>query len=321
MNGVEVVREVSHLPTLFVTSYAPNRCPWRCAVLKFVDKIRIQLNADVVSIVFSPSHEGWFVACPLRSGNRWSSPLLSEAPMKGTGLPKVLKKHRLSEPEIKAIVLNRLKEQGRIDRRSTLASEFCLGRTGVRADLAIRSDRLIGVEIKSELDSLRRLPAQLSVYRAYFATSLLVVATRHLDGIASNDLTGVEVWECMTDGTVRTVRDGATGGLMAEPEWASLMTQVERRRFLAEETQASHEVFRAAFDYRFGMTSSQFWRAVGRRRIRADDLGLLSRFRDLRLTSAAMAEARNVEWAEFVERARLILERTTPTPAKPSQAA
>ncbi|THD64436.1 hypothetical protein [Phenylobacterium sp.] len=161
-------------------------------------------------------------------------------------MTKSLKKQRIGEAEIKAAVLNRLKLQGRIDRRSTLASEFCLGRTGVRTDLAALSDRLIGVEIKSELDTLRRLPVQLAVYRAHFDCTVLVLATRHLAAVPSLNLDGVEVWESAADGSLRTLQSGGVGP-SEEPCWADLMTQVERRRFLTDNGGAA---FRAAFDHR-----------------------------------------------------------------------
>jgi hypothetical protein len=219
-------------------------------------------------------------------------------------LTKSLKKQRIGEAEIKAAVLNRLKLQGRIDRRSTLASEFCLGRTGVRTDLAVRSDRLIGVEIKSELDTLRRLPSQLVVYRAHFDCTVLVLASRHLAAVSSLDLACVEIWESVADGSLRTIQTGC-GGPPEEPRWADLMTQVERRRFLTGDGGAA---FRAAFDYRFAAKSRDFWRNVGRRKIKADDLTTLSRFRDVRLSQAALIEARQARWAEFAEQARLLLE-------------
>jgi hypothetical protein len=219
-------------------------------------------------------------------------------------LTKPLKKQRIGEAEIKAAVLNRLKLQGRIDRESTLASEFCLGRTGVRTDLAARSDHLIGVEIKSELDSLRRLPRQLGVYRAHFDCTVLVLATRHLAAVEPLDLAGVEIWACAPDGCLETLQPGCLGPA-EEPRWADLMTQVERRRFLGDDGRAA---FHTAFDHRFAGKSQEFWRTVGRRKIRADDLAVLSRFRDVRLSQAASADAREAKWAEFAERARQMLE-------------
>lgn len=220
---------------------------------------------------------------------------------------------RFGEAEIKAAVLNRLREQGRIDRRSVLASEFCLGRTGVRTDLAVQAGQFIGIEIKSELDSLRRLAAQLSAYRSHFDITVLVVATRHLPAVAAIDLSGLELWECAADGALRITQAMASGPV-PEPCWTDLMTQVERRRFSAEDGRWS---FQRAFEYRFAATSREFWRAVGRRKIKPEDLTKLSRFRDARLSQAALVEARTAKWSDFADRARRLLE----MPAEPVEAA
>src|SRR5579859_5791300 len=103
-------------------------------------------------------------------------------------MPKPLTKRRFDEVDIKASVLNELRSQGRIDRRTPIANEFCLGRTGVRVDLMLWSDELIGIEVKSELDSLRRLAGQLSAYTAYCDHTVLVVASRHLSQLAAVEL-------------------------------------------------------------------------------------------------------------------------------------
>jgi hypothetical protein len=51
-----------------------------------------------------------------------------------------------------------------------------------RVDIALIGDHLHRFEIKSERDSLRRLPAQVEVYSRVFDYVTLVVDTRHLDG-------------------------------------------------------------------------------------------------------------------------------------------
>jgi hypothetical protein len=271
-----------------------------------VDKTRFSVHVRVGhNCLGSPFEFKLVAARGLRSEVAVSEqfPYPSE-PVDDAKLTKPLKKERIGEAEIKAAVLNRLKVQGRIDRRSTLASEFCLGRTGVRTDLAAWSDRLIGVEIKSELDSLRRLPSQLAVYRAHFDCTVLVLASRHLAATAALDLAGIEIWEFPSNGSLQTLQSGCVGPAQ-EPVWADLMTLAERRRFVDADGRAA---FRAAFSHRFADKSREFWRAVRRRKIRAQDLTVLSRFRDMRLSQVASAEARKARWAEFAERARQMLE-------------
>ncbi len=217
-----------------------------------------------------------------------------------------MKKQRLGEPDIKAIVLNRLRELGRIDRKSCLASEFRLGRTGVRADLAIQSDQLIGVEIKSELDGLRRLPTQMDTYRAYFDCTILVLATRHLRAIDRQQLVGIEVWECAVDGMIHSVDSPRGDPILTEPLWSNLMTQSERQRYLHQGEATEYEAFRKAFAKRFDATSREFWRSLGRRKIKTEDLDKLSRYRDARQANAAWIATRTAEWSEFLRRAQTL---------------
>lgn len=50
----------------------------------------------------------------------------------------------------------------------------------VRVDIAVMNGRLAGYELKSARDTLRRLPAQVSMYSQVFDESTLVVAENHL---------------------------------------------------------------------------------------------------------------------------------------------
>ena len=61
-----------------------------------------------------------------------------------------------------------------------LVEEFTLPPGGVRADVAVVGPELIGYEIKSAADSLRRLPGQAAAFGRVFDTCWLVAATRHV---------------------------------------------------------------------------------------------------------------------------------------------
>ncbi len=50
-----------------------------------------------------------------------------------------------------------------------------------RADIAVVNGHLIGYEIKSDVDSLKRLSSQINVYNAVFDNSSLILTERHLD--------------------------------------------------------------------------------------------------------------------------------------------
>ena|GEM_PF-388032 len=62
-----------------------------------------------------------------------------------------------------------------------IVDEFVVGTEG-RIDLALVGDALIGYELKSDLDTLRRLPQQMSSYSKVFDFCTLVVTDRHLGG-------------------------------------------------------------------------------------------------------------------------------------------
>lgn len=54
-----------------------------------------------------------------------------------------------------------------------------------RADIAVLNGNLIGYEIKSDCDTLRRLPSQVSVYSAVFDRVSLIVGLRHAEAARS----------------------------------------------------------------------------------------------------------------------------------------
>lgn len=62
-----------------------------------------------------------------------------------------------------------------------LVEELSLPPGGARADIAVVGAELIGYEIKSAADSLRRLPGQIAAFDRVFDVCWLVAASRHLD--------------------------------------------------------------------------------------------------------------------------------------------
>lgn len=58
---------------------------------------------------------------------------------------------------------------------------LCHGK--VRADIAVVNGNLTGYEIKSDEDSLKRLPAQLKAYNAVFDRAILITGRKHLDNV------------------------------------------------------------------------------------------------------------------------------------------
>lgn len=64
-----------------------------------------------------------------------------------------------------------------------MLNEFGLNHGKCRADIAIINGHLIGYEIKSDLDSFRRLQEQIISYNAIFDRTYLIVTERHLKDV------------------------------------------------------------------------------------------------------------------------------------------
>ena len=69
------------------------------------------------------------------------------------------------------------------DSKTMVVNELGLNHGKNRADIAIINGRLIGYEIKSDLDSLRRLNEQIFSYNAIFDRAYLITTPRHLKNV------------------------------------------------------------------------------------------------------------------------------------------
>jgi hypothetical protein len=201
---------------------------------------------------------------------------------------------KLDEVQLKARVLSKLRRDGLIDQETPIASEFRLGNALARADLALFGRSFIGVEIKSQFDTLRRLEAQLTAYGKRFERLILVVAERHVRAIEAEPLGGTELWTVDGAGRILLVRRGIVS--RRETGFASLMTLEEQRRFLrAGAAESERSGFSASFHARYGETSSRFWAAVKGRRIADADIAMLSRYHERRERQAQHRQDRD-EW-------------------------
>lgn len=88
----------------------------------------------------------------------------------------------LYEAKLKAILLNHLLSNGTVNSGDTVLNEFTFNNFERRIDLAVLTkNKLIGIEIKSEMDSLSRLKGQLLEYQNYFDKVIVFVANKHLN--------------------------------------------------------------------------------------------------------------------------------------------
>jgi hypothetical protein len=69
------------------------------------------------------------------------------------------------------------------DKETLIVDEFGLCQGGVRVDIAVINGALNGFEIKSESDTLDRLPAQQSIYSKVLDTVTILAGEKHIENI------------------------------------------------------------------------------------------------------------------------------------------
>lgn len=82
-----------------------------------------------------------------------------------------------------AVVRESLRQEvlAAVPRRAEAVYEFWVPRSNERADIAVIGTRMDGFEIKTDRDTLKRLPRQVEAYNRLFDRCTLVLAERHLD--------------------------------------------------------------------------------------------------------------------------------------------
>lgn len=171
-----------------------------------------------------------------------------------------------------------------------VANELPLGKTGVRADLALLGRNFIGIEVKSELDTLRRLEKQLLVYRKYFDRTILLVSEKHVAKIAADAYLDIEIWTVSPLGKLARVTNPRPQSSGKTRPYLALVTKRELQKTNAPRKSSSVSdwlTFRKAFEARYEKTSHKFWTNVSKRQIQASDLQILSRTAELKYLEAA----------------------------------
>lgn len=140
----------------------------------------------------------------------------------------------LNEALIKSAVIDRLFESGVLD-DAVLVNEMVVANWSRRADLAVANGKLHAFEIKSDLDTLRRLEAQVDTYLSRFDKVTVVTTHRYLSAVKAMLPTEVEIWEVtLNQGTtsIRIARRGRTieiknkrllCGFLHKPEMVKLL--------------------------------------------------------------------------------------------------
>ncbi|MFJ3114905.1 sce7726 family protein [Pseudomonas protegens] len=144
----------------------------------------------------------------------------------------------IREKEIKAALIDWLYARGMV-RDAVVINEMVVANWARRADLALANGRLYGFEIKSEFDSLKRLPGQIESFRRHFDKVTVVAASKFVPEIVRSYPVEVGVLEVYLKSgrvTLRQVRAGRIEEVKEQQVIASLITRAEIERLLRLES-------------------------------------------------------------------------------------
>lgn len=115
-----------------------------------------------------------------------------------------LARDSLRDSEIRAALRNRLRLIHADEPDTAIIDELSLAQGEARIDIAVVNGSFSGYEIKSDRDTLYRLPHQLAVYELGFNTITIVVGSHHVASCMDNLPSGWGIWEAIrrSDGGV-----------------------------------------------------------------------------------------------------------------------
>lgn len=231
---------------------------------------------------------------------------------------------RLSETDLKCLYLQSLRKHGLIDETSIIASEYLLGHTGRRVDLAILSNGFVGIEFKSKGDSLKRLQPQLEAYVSCFDRVVLVVDERHTPNAFPLLPDSVELWSVNAEGRLVLERQGMSPVQRSTRALAQLCDTRQLRKIapIARTSSATRsklvdaasslpfdcvrEAAVASFKSTFGASSAAFWNYLALEEPGSSALAILSRFADLKQKKTSALRAQNEFWVRWAEEAAAV---------------
>lgn len=142
----------------------------------------------------------------------------------------------LSEKEIKALLIDWLFDKGMIN-DAVIINEMVVANWSRRADIAVANGRLYGFEIKSHLDTLKRLPGQVESFQGHFDKVVVVAASKFVASIKRDypaEIGILEVYEVSGRAKIRQVRPGRICEVKDVLKLTSLITKSELEKFLRQ---------------------------------------------------------------------------------------
>jgi hypothetical protein len=224
---------------------------------------------------------------------------------------------RLAEADIKALALETLRKDSLLDKSTIIASELRIPGVARRVDLALVGDEFVGIEIKSERDTLRRLEGQVSGYLRYFEKVILVAAERHVPKALRIIPWWVGLYVITPDGEIDRIRNAEQAHDLQTTDLVKLLTNSELRKLLRDSRDgmvARHELLRlagerphsavmsdvrSALRVRYQHTSQAFWRTVRNSPVKSRHVSKLSRFSDRRQRHEEFERRNEERWRDW----------------------
>jgi hypothetical protein len=229
-----------------------------------------------------------------------------------------------TEADLKCLFLRHLRKCGLINLNSVIASEYSLGHSGRRVDLAIFSEEFIGVEFKSRGDTLKRLQPQLDAYVRCFDRVILVTDERHVPNAQSQMPPSVELWSVDAEEQLHLVRSPVVRASRTARALAQLCNMRQLKRLTSARASSTLSrsklvematdlpfdvVYKAAigaFKDGFVRSSATFWSQLGAQEIDRAALSFLSRTSDFRQKRKSVARAQSEFWLAWADEAASI---------------
>ncbi|MGH6736881.1 MAG: sce7726 family protein [Methyloceanibacter sp.] len=117
-----------------------------------------------------------------------------------------MSRYALREVGIKAALIDDLFETGAVDDASVIVNEMLVPGWRRRADLVHANGQLVAYEIKSEADSLARLPGQIDSFTRWFEGVAVVVAPKHVQNVLASIEDGVGVFTASVEEGAVSIR-------------------------------------------------------------------------------------------------------------------
>src|ERR1700730_4661552 len=144
----------------------------------------------------------------------------------------------MRDPEIRGAVMNILLAPFFFDPDTLIVEELGLRHGAGRIDIAVINGECHGYEVKSDQDTLRRLPRQVGIYDSVLDRVTLVVTGHHVAQATEMvpDWWGIILAEGQLDGEInfKTIRSGTKNSSVSAIAVAKLLWRDEALQLLAE---------------------------------------------------------------------------------------